>query len=843
MMLIFTFPQIGLAGPVATRSIAKPAAKPATQTIDFIRDVRPILTENCFACHGADDGQRQGGLRLDTATSHQPGASGRAALVPGKPEASEALRRVQAGVMPPPATGKQLTAAQIETLRRWVASGAKYAAHWAFEAPKRATVPTVKAKSWPRNAIDHFILARLEHEKLAPSAEADRVTLIRRLSFDLLGLPPKAKEVDEFVNDKSPKAYESAVERLLKSPHFGERMAVYWLDVVRYADSAGYHSDNPRNVSPYRDWVIRAFNENQPFDQFTIEQLAGDLLPNATLMQRVGSAYNRLLQTTEEGGAQPKEYQAKYDADRVRNTSVAWLGVTMGCAECHNHKYDPFTAKDFYSFAAFFADVQETPVGRREPGLLLASPPQEAQLKQLDDRLSALRARLATQTPELAAAQTEWEQRLNNDPNPQIPPALRIALATPLEQRSAKQRTDVEAHFRSITPLLQSARAELAVTQKQRDDLYNAIAKCIVSNSVPPREIRIKKRGNWQDDSGEVCAPAVPALFISGNEIPRAARNDTSKLTRLDFARWVVAPDNPLTARVFVNRLWKLCYGAGLSRRLDDFGTQGSPPSHPALLDWLAVEFRERGWNVKHMVRLMVNSATYRQTSITSTALRARDPQNELLARQSSWRLEAEFVRDNALAVSGLLVNEVGGRTAFPYQPAGYWSYLNFPTREWQNDQGAGLFRRGVYTHWQRTFLHPSLLAFDAPNREECCVERPRSNIPQQALVLLNDPQYVEAARVFAQRILQESGGDVTSRLTFAFRNALSRTPAADEATLLTNLLKKHQATYAADREAAKQLIVIGDTPAAADLDAAELAAWTSVARTLLNLHETITRR
>lgn len=847
-------------GSLSLAAAAERATSPSGPSrVDFTRDVRSILADHCFACHGADEKQRQGKLRLDTDAAYRPGESGKPAIMPGKPETSELLRRVTLtgrGVMPPPATGKKLTTAQIAKLRLWIAQGATYPAHWAFVPPRRPTLPRVKATTWPRNAIDFFVLARLEKVGLTPSAVADRTTLIRRLSFDLLGLPPTAADVEAFVRDPSPKAYENLIDRLLASPHFGERMAIYWLDVVRYADSIGYHSDNPRNVAPYRDYVIRSFNDNKPFDQFTLEQMAGDLLADAKIREgasptdprlqwmRVGSAYNRLLQTTEEGGAQPKEYQAKYDADRVRNTSVAWLGVTMGCAECHDHKYDPFTTKDFYSFAAFFADVQEAPVGRREPGMLIATAEQEAQLKQLDERLAAARAQESA--PAVVQAQQEWEREQSAKPDPQLPANVRAALSTAAERRTPPQRTLLTTHFRATTPLLAEVRSELAKLQPQRDALYNAIPKCLVSNSGAPREIRLKPRGNWQDDSGEVRPPAVPVAFKPFSPLPVGDPKDASqgagvRATRLDFARWLVAEENPLTARVFVNRLWKLFFGAGLSRRLDDFGTQGSPPTHPELLDWLAVDFREHGWEVKRTIKLMVMSATYRQTSVVSPALRARDPQNELLGRQSSWRLEAELVRDNALAIAGLLVDSVGGRSVFPYQPPGYWAYLNFPTREWQNDQGEGLYRRSVYTHWQRTFLHPSLLAFDAPTREECCAERPRSNIPQQALVLLNDPQYVEAARAFATLILQQGGDIDESRIGSAYRRALARLPKPEEVRVLTEMLHRHLASYRADPEAAQRLLAIGTAPLPA-LPPVELAAWTNVARVILNLHETITR-
>ena len=981
---------------------------PIPNKVDFNRDVRPILSENCFACHGFDAAARKGDLRLDTAD----GAAG--AVKGAKPRDVELIKRITSAdrdeVMPPPEAGKTLTDRQKAILDRWVEQGAEYKGHWSYLKPTRPQVPGVEQPGFTRNPIDRFVLAKLKEQNYAPSPEADRVTLIRRLSFDLTGLPPTPEEVSSFVGDASENAYEKVVDRLLASPAYGERMAAYWLDLVRYADTIGYHSDNPQNVWPYRDYVIRSFNDNKPFDRFTVEQIAGDLLENPTLEQRIASAYNRLLQTTEEGGAQPKEYTAKYAADRVRNASSVWLGQTLGCAECHDHKFDPVTTKEFYQFAAFFADVQEAAVGKREPGMPVPSPEQEAELKTLDGAIAASKQKLAAATPELAAAQAQWEKDIaagdvkwatldphswkvagesklneedggvlksvykvgaretytitlksdlkqvtgfrlealadkdlpaggpgtapngnfvltelrvaaagkpvklqnpsadyaqeghavgtaidgNNDtgwavqpqfgkshvavfetagtlaleagadvtftlefqsrypqhnigklrlsatdsPNPSrqfVPDAVRQALAAGPEKRTDAQKNEVTAYYRTIAPVLQPARDELAALEKRKTELLAGMATCLVTVSGPPRTVRVLPRGNWLDDSGEAVEPAVPAAFGSLNITGRRA-------TRTDLAQWLVSRDNPLTSRVMVNRLWKLYFGTGISKSLEDLGSQGEWPTHPDLIDWLAVEFMDRGWDVKAMVKLIVTSGAYRQSSMPRKELKDVDPYNRLLARQSRFRLDAEMVRDNALSVSGLLAGKIGGRSVFPYQPPGYWFALNFPTREWQNDTGENLYRRGLYTHWQRSFLHPSLLAFDAPTREECTVDRPRSNVPQQALALLNDPTYVEAARVFAERILREGGSGSRERLTWAFRRALSRTPTAEETQLLTALLDKHGKKYASDPEAAKKLIGTGARAAATDLNAAELAAWTSVARVILNLHETITR-
>jgi hypothetical protein len=824
---------------LASSPVVRGADPALPAAIDFNRDIRPILSDNCYQCHGPDKNKRKAHLRLDTREGLFTSTKGPGVVVPGKPDQSELFRRITTPDkderMPDPKSGKRLSARQTALIQKWIAQGAEWKGHWAYLKPVRPAVPAVAVGPFVKNSIDRFILARLQEASLRPSAEADRVTLIRRLSFDLTGLPPTRAEVEAFVHDTRPDAYEQLVDRLLDSPHYGERMAMYWLDLVRYADSIGYHSDNPMPVAPYRDYVIRAFNTNLPFDRFTTEQLAGDLLPGSTLEQKVASAYNRLLQTTEEGGAQAKEYETKNAADRVRNVSTVWLGATMGCCQCHDHKFDPYSMKDFYSLAAFFADVKEAAIGHREPGLPVPEPEQTAALKRLDEQMAPLQKVLATPTPELDAAQAKWEEALRLPEVRKLPKEVAAVLLVEPAKRTPQQKQDLAAHYRTVAPALQKVREQLAALQRQKDAIDKAIPRVLVSVSAPPRVVRILPRGNWMDDSGPVVTPAVPHFLpqpaLSG---PRA--------TRLDLARWIVSRDNPLTARAFANRLWKLFFGQGLAKPLDDLGAQGEWPTHPELLDWLAVEFMDSGWDVKHLVRLLVTSGTYRQTSTVRTDLKERDPYNRLLARQARFRLDAEMVRDNALAVSGLLSERVGGPSVKPYQPRGYWSALNFPPREWQNDEGEKLYRRGLYTHWQRSFLHPSLLAFDAPSREECTVERPRSNIPQQALVLLNDPTYVEAARVFAERILREGGASVGDRLTWAFGCALSRKPKDADLKVLADLHDRHLREYVDDKAAAQKLLTTGAHTLPPNADVAELAAWTSVARVILNLHETITR-
>ena len=958
--------------------------------VDYNRQVRPILAANCYACHGPDAEHREAKLRLDVAEDALADRDGGAAIVAGSPQSSRLVQRITASdpddVMPPRETGKSLTAEEVLILQRWIEQGAKFGKHWAFVPPKRSAPPPAPSNT-AKNPIDHFILEGLRQKDLEPSALADRTTLTRRLHFDLIGLPPEPDD-ETLAADDSEEAYTALVDRLLESPHHGERMALFWLDLVRFADTRGYHSDNPRNVSPYRDYVIRSFNENKRFDVFTIEQLAGDLLPDADIWQRVASCYNKLNQTTEEGGAQPKEYEAKNASDRVRNVSVVWLGATLGCAECHDHKFDPYGARDFYSLAAFFADIRENPISDRDAGVPVPSLEDEAALRELDERIATARAELENPPEPLARELTEAQQRweasqskrrpptlsawhavgpfaagdagkafsrafgpekqylenpavdleasfdegkfrwreegawtdgkvhtlsganaatylfrriespddstlgvsLGSDDGIQVwlngtsllsknvargvapdqekvtlplrtgtnyllmkinnggggygfyfkplddgvPAAVREVLAIPAAERTADQSLRLASFYRSISPLLEEQRKTLGQAEQSKAEREKSFPRCLVSVAAEPRKVRVLPRGNWLDESGEVVAPAIPQFFGTLDVGDRRA-------TRLDLARWFVSEENPLTARVFVNRLWKLFFGRGLSSRLDDLGAMGEAPTHPELLDWLAIEFVESGWNVRHMIRLMLHSRTYRQSSVETQTLRRKDPYNRLLARQSRWRLDAELVRDNALATSDLLSRRVGGPSVKPYQPGGYWTHLNFPKRRWVADTGDNAYRRGLYTWWQRSFLHPSLMAFDAPNREECTAERPRSNIPQQALVLLNDPTYVEAARVLASHALT-AGESTAQRIRWAFRRATSRPATDNEVEVLQRLYRAHHEDYAANPQAADELLAVGGSPAPSDVDRVELAATTSVMRAILNLHEVVTR-
>ncbi|MBI2478650.1 MAG: DUF1549 domain-containing protein, partial [Planctomycetia bacterium] len=655
--------QTSLVSVVAWSLLCTWARAEQTPTIQFNREVRSILSDKCFACHGPDANKREAELRLDQEQSAKDSA-----IVPGKPDESELLRRILSDDpeerMPPGSTGKSLSDAEVATLRQWIAEGAPWQQHWALIAPIKVQPPEVPETSSGTNEIDRSIRATLVQLGLTPSSRADRRTLIRRLSFDLTGLPPTPEEVDAFVGDASEDAYAGLVDRLMSSKHFGERMAVYWLDVVRYADTGGYHSDNHRDVALYRDYVINAFNNNMPFDQFTVEQLAGDLLPHATNDQRIASGYNRLLQTTQEGGAQPKEYTAKYQADRVRNTANAWLGLTMGCCECHDHKFDQLTMKDFYSFGAFFADIQEVAVGN-QPQTGIPTVEQEHQLANLEKQLATLREEYSRTTPELTEGLAKWATSAPSlDEQAGLPDAVASILKADAEKRTDAERALLDSHYRTVAPELGPIREAIALNEKQQKEIRDAFPQTLVSISIEPRLVRILPRGNWLDDSGEVVGPAAPAA------LPKLEIGDR-KTARLDFARWMAARENPLTARVFVNRLWKLYFGQGIVKSLDDFGTQGNAPTHPELLDWLAIEFMESGWDVKHMIELMVTSETYKQSSFVTSQLREIDPTNKWLARQARFRLDAEMVRDNALAVSGLLSPTIGGPSVKPHQPAG----------------------------------------------------------------------------------------------------------------------------------------------------------------------------
>lgn len=1007
----------------------------ADEPLSFNRDIRPLLSNRCFACHGPDANTRAADLRLDIREAAVSDDQQHAVILAGDADNSELIRRLTTDDpterMPPSDHDDPLSADEIALLTRWINEGAPYAAHWSYVPVERPEVPAAIASS--TNPVDQFIDARLKLEGLHRQPPADPRLLVRRLAFDLTGLPPSLQDIELYRSHPSLAEYEQLVSQYLSSPAYGERMAQYWLDLVRYADTLGYHGDQVRSVSPYRDYVIRSFNENLPFDQFAIEQIAGDLIPNATLWQRVASTYNRLNRASGEGGVQPKEYLAKYSADRVRTAGSVWLGSTFGCAECHDHKFDPFTTEDFYSFAAFFADIKEQGIVASAVHIEQLPVPTDEQAQRLDEltrSIAETEAAYHAVTPELENAKTNWELQLQSHeshwqvltpqtaeatngttlkiledgsvlasgPNPdkttykllfespissiaavrleilpddslpargpgragngnlvinevaaklagnevlwdkaftdhtqvhhsaeylvskhpngwailpQIGQAHYVILTSkpaanesdanadpanhsleitidqrfggghnlgrfrisvtddrsaesllapnaiqqavdiakiPAGQRTAEQSKVFDQLFREQATELAPLRERLAALKNEEKTLRSAIITTLATTSTQPRVIRVLPRGDWMNDTGKIVTPRLPT-FLAPATVEGEDSSAASELTRLDLANWLVDRRNPLVARTFVNRLWMLFFGYGLTRSVDDLGSQGEPPTHPELLDWLAAEFMDSGWDVKHMVRLIVTSETYRQSSQADPQWVQRDPLNRLFARQNARRLDAEMIRDNALQISGLLVSQVGGPSVMPYQPAGYWDQLNFPKRTYQHDQGAKQYRRGLYTHWQRTFLHPSMLAFDAPAREECTAQRERSNTPLQALVLLNDPTYVEAARVFAARVLEngpakndQADADFATRLDWLFKQAVGRSPEKQEAEILQRLFAESHSRYQQDAEAATRLLAVGEYPLNKSLDPIELASWTAVTRAVLNLHETFTR-
>jgi hypothetical protein len=1026
-------------------------AAESADTVRFNRDIRPIMSDTCFHCHGFDPKSRKGGLRLDIREDAlKAGKSGEIAIVPGKPEQSEIIKRIFStdaeDVMPEKESHKTLTAAQKELFRRWVAQGAVYEPHWAYKPLEAPAIPAIPAGG--KNPIDAFIGAKLAAKKVTPSAEASKERLLRRVSLDLTGLPPTPAETATFLADKSADAYELQVDRLLASPHFGERMAIWWLDVARFADTVGFHGDQNQRIFPYRDYVIKAFNDNKPFDVFTREQLAGDLLPNPTEEQLVASGYNRLNMMTREGGAQAKEYISKYGAERVRSVSNAWLGSTFGCAECHDHKFDPIKSADFYTLQAFFADVKqwgvyadynytpepelkgvgndhpfypevrsknaylskkdaefraelasfyqktlaeqkdptdfaawqkdiatflaEHPTGLTAPAgtsFLKAAPPAapakvaaKAPAKNTDATTAAKKpaakktvaavpapvafaAGAQIKMPKGVAKGEDFIITLNagattvasvridlpkgslplgsaanitarfgvlDAKGKERPVAFHLADATHREPRykSSVEATDINAgwslkmpdadvhavwlldtpvtlkpdekfviHFESNAALTLKAsvsplshddpmkvtapetltrssgaqptpatfalyvasrgtdRATLAKSRTLTTTIrrqYNGYAWSMVTQAAKPLTVRILPRGNFLDETGPIVLPTTPS-FLPGLR----TSTEEKRLTRLDLANWITSKDNPITGRTVMNRLWQIFHGTGLSAGLDDLGSQGELPSHPELLEWLSVEFRDKGWDMKKMVRLMVSSRTYRQSSSLRPDLKELDPNNRLLASQNPRRLDAEFVRDNALFIAGLLnVADVGGPSVMPYQPEGYYEPMQFPNRTYVASKDSDQWRRGLYMHWQRMFLHPMLINFDAPSRDECTALRSYSNTPQQALTLLNDPTFVEAARAMAARLLALPSSD---RLSHGFRLAMGRDIKPAERPTLEKLISEQTTYYKANPAEAAKLIKVGFSQSMAS-DPAELAAWTQACRVLLNSHEAITR-
>ncbi len=998
------FLRLGLAVTCLTFSFIAQAKELRVQAntkppIDFNRDLRPIFSENCYACHGPDKNKRKAGLRLDREEeTFSKLESGDFAIVRGDTEKSKLLELVASDDeddrMPPKKTGKRLTKTQIDLLRRWIEQGAAWKRHWAYIPPERPPLPEVKNKKWPRNEIDYLILARLEKEEISPSQEADRSPLLRRLSFDLTGLPPTVSEVDAFLRDKSSQAYEKTVDRLLASPHYGERMAQQWLDLARYADSDGYHRDSPRSMWQYRDWVINAFNQNKPFDQFTVEQIAGDLLPGTTLDQRIATAFNRNGMSTTESGADPEEYLNKHVTDRVNTTSTVWLGSTIGCAECHDHKYDPFSQKEYYQLYDFFNQIPEEglDVDPAPPFVEVPNAEQRAAMAKVDAELAQIdaqrKALLAATDPAWPAAQAEWAHRVlaNEKVNPPVllsdwssigpftaasgseayakafPPEQEMDLAKTYEdgklkwvpqpswqdsavqtlsgenaatylyrtitveaaktvalymgsgdalkgwlngkaiiakdirreaapnqdevevelkrgenklllkiinydgtygfyfstdresgdekftaikkilklsatERKPEQMAEVEQYFReNHLPEVQQFNQRLRELKKSKKDLKASIPTVRVMQEMAERRpTRIRIRGDYRN-KGEQVTANVPRVLA-----PLPADSKTNRLT---LANWLVNPNNPLVARVTVNRYWALYFGTGLVKTGNDFGSQGELPSHPELLDWLAREFIDSGWNIKALQKKIVMSATYRQSSKTRKELLARDPANRLLARGARFRLPAEMIRDGVLAYSGLYDCTLGGPSVRPYQPAGLWEEILYKgVEKYEVSHGVDLYRRSLYTLWKRSMPYPMFKTFDAPDRTVSTEQRSITCTPLQAFVTMNEDTFVEAARVFAQRIMREGGDSLPSHLAYAYKVALARLPTLKEQKILSDIYEEMLNTYQQDLTSAVELISAGESKRPQQINELKLAAWTAVAQVILNLDETVTKQ
>ncbi|MFN4261120.1 MAG: PSD1 and planctomycete cytochrome C domain-containing protein [Gemmataceae bacterium] len=828
----------------------------AAEPVDYVRDVKPILAKHCHACHGPQ--KQRSGLRVDTAAAIREGGNSGPGLVPGDSQQSKLIHAVtgtqDAAVMPP--SGERLTTQQIATLKAWIDQGAKAPAdevaqgitapkssHWAFQKPARPKLPAVKHPAWPRNPIDYFILARLEKEGLTPSPEADRITLIRRLSLDLTGLPPTPAEVEAFVNDSRPDAYERLVDRLLASPHYGERWGRHWLDLARYADSSGYTIDGPRSIWKYRDWVIDAFNRDVPFDQFTIEQLAGDLLPNPNIEQQIATGFHRNTLINQEGGIDVEMFRVEAVVDRVNTTGTVYLGLTIACAQCHDHKFDPISQREYYQLFDFLNQDDE-------PTLSLASAAEQQKAKQIQAEVKELEKVLKTFDNTSLAGLLRWEEKLSSATRKTLPADIQELLEIPENGRSSEQTAilldfyrqseqiqHIAAGFAQPLPFAPAAHAlgvRLRLNTWQRIAQLKAAEPTIVTTMVlrqrsTPRVTNVLIQGDFTR-KGIAVQAGVPSVL---HPLPEPYAGN-----RLTLARWLVDPDNPLTARVTMNRFWQRYFGVGIVETENDFGTQGTLPTHPELLDWLATEFIRQKWSMKTMHRLIVTSATYRQASQHRPELEAIDARNLLLARQNRLRLEAEIVRDVALAASGLLHPAIGGPSVFPPQPDGVYAFTQV-NKNWKADTGPNRYRRGMYTYFWRSAPHPGLTVFDAPDANSTCTRRTRSNTPLQALTLLNDQAYLECAQGLAERVLQNPKFTDAERLTQAFRLCLSRPPRSFELSRLHGFLEQQRASFAKAPQDAAALLP-SNLPEGTQ--AADRAAWIMVARVLMNVDEFITR-
>ena len=821
------------------------------QTLDFNRDIRPILSENCFYCHGQDGNKRQADLRLDD----REAAIKAKAIVPGDVAMSSLIQRILSEdpeqMMPPPKSNRRLTAEQKKTLERWVTAGAVYQNHWAFVAPTRPAEPAVQVQDWVRNPIDRFVLAKLESEKLSPSPEADRATLIKRLSIDLIGLPPTPQEVDAFIADRDERAYEKLVDRLLASRHYGERMSLPWLDAARYADSNGFQQDGDTWQWIWRDWVVKAINEDLPFDKFTIWQLAGDLLPNATDEQKIASGFNRNHLLNGEGGAIAEEQRFVNLFDRIDTTATTWLGLTMACAQCHDHKYDPLTMRDYYGLLDAFNRVPESGTPQFfSSRIRVAAPflelPTEENKQQFAKYEEGIKAADAEAAPIANAAYEGWRTGLFADGKPAegkgLPEPLAVILRKPDGERNDAEKKSLEAGLRKhfdekVRSTLVGKMPVLGKAEEIRKQMasYKAdkMPRPMIMSDERPRETSILERG-------EYLKPKEKVTFSTPGFLPPLAAD--APRNRLGFAQWLVTPEHPLTARVYVNRAWQHFFGSGIVKTAEDFGVQSEYPIHGPLLDWLAVEFRERGWSMKSLNKMIVMSATYRQSSRVTPELRTRDAENRLYARATRFRMPSLLLRDWALAASGLLDPKSGGVPVYPYQPDAVWEALAI-TKErdftYPQSTGSDLYRRSLYTFWRRTVIPANM--FDASNRQTCRVRLGATSTPLHALTTLNDPTWVEAARTLAQDSIKTQP-DLNARLTYAFRRVVGRPVTETDLKLLNRAFDRQAAIYRASPESAKALLSVGASKRDETVDLTEHAALASVCLAILNLDEALSR-
>jgi hypothetical protein len=767
----FPFLFLSLAGCAATVH--------AEETIVFNRDIRPILSEACFQCHGPDAATREADLRLDQSQSAM------AAIVPGNPNESELIGRIDSEDpdqrMPPADSRKQLTAEQRRLLTQWIEAGAEYQGHWAYSPPTTVSPPALgPGQEWSRGRIDDFVLRRLRREGLSPSPTADREALMRRITLDLTGLPPSPREINDYLSDRTPQATERLIERLMPSPRYGEHMAIPWLEGSRYADTDGYQNDRYRYQHVWRDWVIDAFNSNMPYDQFVIEQLAGDLLPDATLRQQIATGFGRNHRINSEDGSIPEEWRIENVVDRVDTMGTLLLGLTVGCARCHDHKYDPISQREYYQLFAYFNSIAEWGVGPNNGN-----------------------------SPPFIDVPASWPDLSSGEDRMQTPEPVQ----------------------------LHSARKE-AGNGLQRPQAGSPSTVMVMHELAEPRDTFVLRRGQYNmPDPSQRVVPAVPAALYARKQ---SSRNQSHPRNRLELARWLVSPDNPLTARVAVNRIWQQFFGVGLVETSENFGSQGSPPSHPQLLDWLATELIRNHWDLRTVQRMILNSATYQQSSLVTDSLALRDPSNRLLARGPRVRLPAFTLRDQALEASGLLVEKVGGPSAKPYMPPKIWSSIS--NNKYEQDEGPNLFRRSLYTYWRRTIPPPTMMNFNAAPREVCVVRTEPTNTPLQALTLMNNTTFVESARCLAERMIRQSQTDPDSQIQHGFRLMCGRLPSESELQVLRRAHRSFLQGYRDDEASAQQLLSIGEAPRDTSLSAPEHAAMAMTASLILNLDETITK-